>query len=792
MANVNRGSPDVGFQMSANGDSADDEDVAAAAATVENPAEQNKNASRKNALKVWILSLTIILAAIGVAFNVVSNGIDAMLLSEKLIEKQIQIGLVVEQTDRAIAKGNDWTTEHDHYIDTILTSMETIDELYMTYAAVFDEGLQNVSARSPSYEGSAFEPTRSADFVAAISANDSGDFVMSFTPGGAAPRDMYIHYRWLPSDAALENRVLAVVAISEYTINTRISTGVQILSVFLAITTIIGAILTWRRRMAESLNRTLEATVRQRTKELEEQTDTAQKASMAKSDFLSNMSHEIRTPMNAIIGMTTIAKNTDDLSRKDYCLKKIEDASAHLLSVINDILDMSKIEANKFELSFETFNFERVLQKVANVIIFRVDEKHQDFSVHIDKNLPLHLIGDDQRLSQVITNLMSNAVKFTPDRGSIRLNAYLLEEIDNACTIQIEVTDTGIGITAEQQEKLFNSFVQAESSTTRKYGGSGLGLAISKQIVEMMGGSIWVESEPDKGSTFAFTIKVERVVEDSNDLLALGVSWANMSVLVVDDATETREYFVDIMQRFGSKCDVASSGEEACDLIDAHGPYNLYFVDWRMPGMDGIELARRINTTDNANKSVIIMISANEWHDIEDSAKDAGVSRFLSKPLFPSNIADCINECLGSSNVVRGNNENNYTGIFKEYRILLAEDVDVNREIVLALLDQTELNIDIAENGLVAYKMFHQNPDLYDSILMDVQMPEMDGYDATMKIRALGIPRAKEIPIIAMTANVFREDIEKCLACGMNDHLGKPVNYEKLISKLCEYLFVSG
>ena len=737
--------------------------------------------------KFMVLALVIVAAIILVIFNLISNGIDRMLLAEKVIEKQFQVGLIAEQINHALEKDNNWTREHDYYADTILTSMEMIDELDMTYAAVFDENLQNLSARSPSYVGSPFEPGGYPEYVKAVQSTESGNLVMPFTPPGSATRDMYLYYQWLPADTSLPDRLLSVVAISKYTINTRISTWVQTTSILFIVATFVVAIFVWRRRMTESVNRTLESTVQRRTAELEKQTIAAQKASMAKSDFLSNMSHEMRTPMNAIIGMTAIAKNSDELTRKDYCLKKIEDASTHLLSVINDILDMSKIEANKFELSIEKFNFERVLQKVANVIGFRTDEKRQDFTVYIDKDIPLYLIGDDQRITQVITNLMSNAVKFTPEGGTIRLNAYLLEEIDNICTITVEVVDTGIGISPEQQARLFSSFVQAENSTTRKYGGTGLGLAISKHIIEMMGGEIWIDSELGKGSTFSFTVKAERVVEGFSGLFELGVSWANMSVLVVDDARDTREYFEDIMHRFGSRCDVAASGEEACELIAEHGPYNLYFVDRRMPGMDGIELARRIDSNEMKN-SVVIMISASEWDEIEDAARAAGISRFLSKPLFPSNIADCINECLGLENAVRGNNEINYKGLFDGFRILLAEDVEVNREIVLALLEPTELSVDTAENGRIAYEMFKKNPDIYDMILMDVQMPEMDGYSATSKIRALDIQKAHEIPIVAMTANVFKEDVEKCIACGMDDHLGKPINYDKMISKLYGYL----
>ena len=513
-------------------------------------------------------------------------------------------------------------------------------------------------------------------------------------------------------------------------------------------------------------------------------------ASQAKSDFLSNMSHEIRTPMNAIIGMTSIGEASADVERKNYAFGKIHDASTHLLGVINDILDMSKIEAGKLELSPADFSFERMLQKVVNVVNFRVEEKRQRFRVTVDHRIPPNLIGDDQRLAQVVTNLLSNAVKFTPENGDIHLEAHSLGEEGGRHGIRIEVRDTGIGITPEQQERLFASFVQAESGTSRKFGGTGLGLAISKRILELMDGRIWVESQLGAGSTFAFDVRLARSERPAEPLLRSGIDRHSIRLLAVDDEAETRNYFRELTSRLGIRCDVAGSGEEALLLMGERGPYDLYFIDWQMPAMSGIELAKRVKQTAHAQKgvgsrAVVAMISAADWGEIEREAQAAGVDRFLQKPLFASGIADLINDCLGAPAPSAESGElSDGEGLFAGRRLLLAEDVEVNREIVMALLGPTGIEIDCAGNGREALRMFREAPDRYDIVFMDVQMPEMDGYEATREIRALEASwadRVKTVPIVAMTANVFREDIQRCLASGMNAHLGKPLDIDEVM-----------
>ena len=510
-------------------------------------------------------------------------------------------------------------------------------------------------------------------------------------------------------------------------------------------------------------------------------------ANRAKSSFLSNMSHEIRTPMNAIIGMTAIGKLASTIEKKDDALSKIEGASKHLLGVINDILDMSKIEADKFELSNTSFDFERMLQNVVAIVGFRVDERRQNFYVNIGKGIPRTLIGDDQRLSQVITNLLSNAIKFTPEEGTIRLDSQVIAIDDDTCRLQISVEDNGIGISDEQKSRLFQSFEQAEADTSRKFGGTGLGLAITKRIVELMGGEVWLESEPGKGTKFSFTVSLQRDSAEEEHPTEENTRWRSIRILVANNEPEIINLFTAFLEARNIDCTVATSGEKILEALETGGEYDICFLDLQLLGLNDGELARRIRTRAGV-KSVVLIRSSVDLKATEDKARTLGIDKFIPKPLFPSSISDMINMCMGLDSVARKENSDNYTDDFSAYSILLAEDIEINREIVMTLLEPTFLKVEFAENGARAVELFAKAPDKYDLIFMDVQMPEMDGYAATRHIRALDIPQSKTIPIIAMTANVFREDVEKCLEAGMNGHVGKPLDLDEIITQLRMHL----
>jgi len=526
---------------------------------------------------------------------------------------------------------------------------------------------------------------------------------------------------------------------------------------------------------------------------LEEALEAAQAASIAKSEFLSRMSHEIRTPMNAIIGMLNIGQNSDEVKRKDYCFNRAESAAKHLLNLINDILDMSKIEADKLELSYTVFDFEQTLKNITNIINVRAEEKELDFVVNIGADVPAFINSDETRLSQVITNLLSNAVKFTPNKGTITLNIDMLGTAHGDVELKMEVIDTGIGISEEQQAKLFTSFSQADASISRKFGGTGLGLAISKRIVQLMGGNIWIESALGKGSKFVFTFKTKEIQSQRINKIYEQIDTSHQKLLFVDANKESRDYYTDTMHALGLHGDMVSNTQTACDLVAASTecPYTIVFIDWRIADDNGLDFAKKIKSI-APNITIVLIITISEWNQIEHEANKHGIHKFISKPLFPSTLIDTLNACMGSKifkPVLTETGQKEASPYdFTNKHILVAEDVDINREIMSAILEETGIIIDYAEHGHQAIDLFAANPNQYDLILMDINMPEMDGYEATLKIRAMDHPKAKQIPIIAMTANVFKEDIDRCIEAGMNAHTGKPINAAELFTKIDQYI----
>ncbi|MDR2193167.1 MAG: response regulator [Treponema sp.] len=514
-------------------------------------------------------------------------------------------------------------------------------------------------------------------------------------------------------------------------------------------------------------------------------------ASRAKSDFLSRMSHEIRTPMNAIIGMTTIAKKTSDPERLQYCLSRVDAASKQLLGLINDILDMSKIEANKLDIVPKEFDFEKMIQNAVNVMHIKFEEKHQKLIVDFDALFTRSIVGDELRFSQVLLNLLSNANKFTPEDGTIIIKIVHTPVDDTHLKLRVEVADTGIGISPDQQAKLFHSFEQADSSITRKFGGTGLGLALCKKILRLMDGEIWIESEVGKGSAFIFELTLPWGTALTKELEL--VPSEHIKALVIDDSQDVLEYFAHILSSFSIPCDTALSGAQGIELVkqnyDKGHSYTIVFVDWKLPYENGAEVIREIQRLDKNIASVLISVA--DWADIEGSISPAiTIDHFLPKPVLPSTVYNTIVNLSNHTGIVEQKAPFNIdlTGKLEGKLLLVAEDIEINQEILSSILEETKVSFEFAENGIKAVDKFKEKGEKYDLILMDVQMPELDGLAATQQIRALGTEAAATIPIIAMTANAFNEDINACLAAGMNGHLAKPIDISELMKTLSEYL----
>ena len=526
----------------------------------------------------------------------------------------------------------------------------------------------------------------------------------------------------------------------------------------------------------------------------------ADDANKAKGDFLANMSHEIRTPMNAVIGMAHLALKTDlSPKQRDY-LKKIQSSANALLGIINDILDFSKIEAGKMDIETVDFNLEDVMDNLANLITVKAQEK-EDLEVLFDTNweVPRFLVGDALRLGQVLINLSNNAVKFT-DSGEIVVSTELLKRNEDKVTLKFSVKDTGIGLTKEQAGKLFQSFSQADTSTTRKYGGTGLGLAISKKLVNMMGGEIWVESEYGQGTTFCFTADFGLGKERAKKRFVTSKDLRGMKVLVVDDNVTSREILKDMLESFTFEVTVAASAQEGISELESaqqNQPFELVVMDWKMPQMDGIEASERIKSHVGLSKiPAIILVTAYGREELMQQAEQVGLEGFLLKPVSPSVLFDATMQAFGEaipekSRVGRrGQKEAEVLQQIQGAHVLVVEDNEINQQVAREILEGAGLKVSLAANGQEAIDAIRKNK--YDAVLMDVQMPVMDGYTATKEIRKWeGGMRNKgeaQIPIIAMTAHAMAGDADKSIKAGMNGHVTKPIDPDQLFSTLQKWI----
>ena len=531
----------------------------------------------------------------------------------------------------------------------------------------------------------------------------------------------------------------------------------------------------------------LQKQLEQQSQALSDALNAAEESNKAKTVFLSNMSHEIRTPMNAIIGLDNIAMHDPETTPKirGY-LEKINDSAEHLLGLINDILDMSRIESGRMILKNEEFSFSRLIESINTMISAQCEEKGLNYDCRIEGEVDDYYIGDRVKLRQVLINILGNAVKFTPEGGSVEMIVRRLGQFGRETAMEFRIRDTGIGISESFLEHIFEPFSQEENGTTGKYGSSGLGLAITKNIVTMMNGDIQVESQRGKGSVFTVSVTLKDSLRRDGEEAMKEINPEEMSVLVIDDELIACQHAQLVLEKAGISAETAQSGRQALEMVKLRHarrePYNLILVDWQMPEMDGVETSRAIRKA-VGEESAIIILTAYRWDDVVEDALKAGVDSFIAKPLFANALLEEFRSAVRTREEQK--NKTMHKADLRGKRILLAEDVEINVEIMLMILEGREMIPEVAENGRIAVEKFAASSEgYYDAVLMDMRMPEMDGLEATRRIRAMDRSDSKTIPIIALTANAFDEDVQKSLQAGLNAHLSKPVQPDSLFETL--------